>query len=344
MTNNLTNTLSLVPIRIEMCFHNEVLATGTAFTYTFQEKTYLITNWHNVTGREPDKLKCKHTESALPNCITANIPYITGGNNKPTKIRWEKYPVALYKDTGDTTSQAVWYEHPIYQRQVDVVAIPIDLSSNLSEEKSIWHGRDYPMMAFIENGQAGELEISRVPAVCPANHAGLGLKNIRLETGLDVFVLGFPRGMSGGAEFPIWKRGSIASEPGFDINNLPKMLIDTATREGMSGAPVYALSRPFSGLDDKDVNGKPKIFAGYAERFIGIYSGRIGSDVFQAQLGIVWKPPVIDEIIEGKMIGRSSFELQSVIEILCKCRFRTRFHRGFSRAYTKFWPLSNFIP
>jgi NAD(P)-dependent dehydrogenase (short-subunit alcohol dehydrogenase family) len=30
-----------------------------------------------------------------------------------------------------------------------------------------------------------------------------------------------------------------------------------------------------------------------------------------------------------------------VIEILCKCRFRTRFHRGFSRAYTKFWPLSN---
>jgi hypothetical protein len=156
----------------------------------------------------------------------------------------------FYKDTGDTPSQAVWYEHPIHQRKVDVVAIPIDQSSDLSEGNSNWHGREYPITAYVENEQAGELEISQVPAVCPANHASLGLQNIRLETGLDVFVLGFPRGMSGGAEFPIWKRGSIASEPNFDIDNLPKILIDTATREGMSGAPVYALSRPFSCLED----------------------------------------------------------------------------------------------
>jgi hypothetical protein len=54
------------------------------------------------------------------------------------------------------------------------------------------------------------------------------------------------------------------------------------------------------------------MFAGYAERFIGIYSGRIGSDVFQAQLGIVWKPSVIDEIMEGKIIGKSSFELHPI--------------------------------
>src|SRR4030095_15950262 len=47
----------------------------------------------------------------------------------------------------------------------------------------------------------------------------------------DVFVVGFPFGMIANAPAPIWKRGSIALDPTFDPEGLPKMLIDTATRE-----------------------------------------------------------------------------------------------------------------
>jgi hypothetical protein len=34
---------------------------------------------------------------------------------------------------------------------------------------------------------------------------------------------------------------------------------------------------------------------------LGVYSGRIGASAIEAQLGIVWKTHVIDEIISGAM-------------------------------------------
>ena len=59
-----------------------------------------------------------------------------------------------------------------------------------------------------------------------------------LRVSADVFVLGYPRGISGGRGFPI----SIATEPKIDLDGVPKLLIDTATREGMSGGPVIAVA------------------------------------------------------------------------------------------------------
>jgi hypothetical protein len=42
---------------------------------------------------------------------------------------------------------------------------------------------------------------------------------------------------------------------------------------------------------------------GEIQNFVGIYSGRYTGDTqFDAQLGIVWKKSVIDEIIDGDMI------------------------------------------
>lgn len=56
----------------------------------------------------------------------------------------------------------------------------------------------------------------------------------------DVFVIGFPFGAITGAPAPVWKRGTIALDPTYDIEGLPKIFIDTATREGMSGSVVVA--------------------------------------------------------------------------------------------------------
>jgi hypothetical protein len=38
-----------------------------------------------------------------------------------------------------------------------------------------------------------------------------------------------------------------------------------------------------------------------------VYSGRLGSDEMKAQLGIVWKARVIDEIVQVPAAGASSF-------------------------------------
>ncbi|MDZ7783208.1 MAG: hypothetical protein U5K56_09900 [Halioglobus sp.] len=42
---------------------------------------------------------------------------------------------------------------------------------------------------------------------------------------------------------------------------------------------------------------------GRIRNFIGVYSGRIGKDEAKAQLGIVWKVVVMEEIINGKIYG-----------------------------------------
>jgi hypothetical protein len=84
-----------------------------------------------------------------------------------------------------------------------------------------------------------------------------------------------------------------------DIDGLPKMLADTATRKGMSGSVVLAdhfILGPYKLADGTDM---PQSFISRRQSILGVYSGRLGADHIQAQLGIVWKKRVIDEIISG---------------------------------------------
>lgn len=108
----------------------------------------------------------------------------------------------------------------------------------------------------------------------------------------DVFVIGYPRGIDVG-NLPIWKKATIASEIGFNAyNDQPSFLIDTATKEGMSGSPVFAL------IDGtyRDSLGNKILSSGKGRKFLGIYSGRLGDNVFEAQLGIVWKKEAIEKL------------------------------------------------
>lgn len=118
-------------------------------------------------------------------------------------------------------------------------------------------------------------------------------------------MLGYPKGLSGGGLFPIWKRATLTTEPAVNIDGLPKMLIDIATREGMSGSPVFAVNKGMY-----QTSNSLSISPGGGTRFLGIYSGRnTGKTEIEAQLGFVWKEDVIKEIIEGQERGESSFEM-----------------------------------
>jgi hypothetical protein len=112
--------------------------------------------------------------------------------------------------------------------------------------------------------------------------------------GMDVFILGYPFGAQPPA-FPIWKRGSIASEPYLVHSTTGYYLVDTASRPGMSGSPVILRSWSNHILESNmwtTTSDKLPI-----DRIIGVYSGRkIPTD---AQIGIVWHVDYIDEIIDG---------------------------------------------
>ncbi|SMF66355.1 hypothetical protein SAMN02745866_04260 [Alteromonadaceae bacterium Bs31] len=265
MPTTIQEKLSWVPLKIDLMFDDEVLGVGTAFAYLFDGETYLITNWHNVSGRHPETLKVIHTQAAIPNRFNIHYPIEVGTAEPPLEtysVCWGEHILDLYEE-----EVPQWYEHPKYGHAVDAVAIPFGI------------------------------EESRVIA---ANSENLGLVDISLRPSLDAYVLGFPRGLSGGAKFPVWKRASIASEPEIDLNQLPKFYVDTATREGMSGSPVYAQSNGFSVPQGK---GLKDSILGTSRKFAGIYSGRVGDDPFFAQLGIVWKEKAIIEIIKGKIVG-----------------------------------------
>ena len=123
--------------------------------------------------------------------------------------------------------------------------------------------------------------------------------------------------MTAGGRLPIWKRGSLASEPDFDQRGLPLLYIDTATRPGMSGSPVYsAVSGAWWPEGSPHVPQNLKI--GHVLAFLGIYSGRVKDPEprsmredleFYAQIGLVWKERALVEIIEGRRYGTSSFAL-----------------------------------
>jgi hypothetical protein len=120
---------------------------------------------------------------------------------------------------------------------------------------------------------------------------------LRIEIGMEVFILGYPFKIEPSA-YPVWKRGSIASEPQLARLTTDYMLVDTASRPGMSGAPVirrswsnHMVEPSVVALVDTPLN-----------KFIGVYSGRVPTDhPHEAQIGLVWDGSLINEIIAGNV-------------------------------------------
>lgn len=103
-------------------------------------------------------------------------------------------------------------------------------------------------------------------------------------------IVGFPFGIVNAGILAIWVQGFIATEPMLDHDGLPCFLVDSRTRAGQSGSPVI-----FFGADYRTPEGGRVIAGTQLVQLMGIYSGRINSE---SDLGIVWKPSVIQEILQ----------------------------------------------
>ena len=249
------------------------LAKGTGFIYEHKEVYYLITNGHNVTGINPETNERLANHSGFPTIIVTRCLNNIKADN--VTLIPEVFKIDLYED--ESYSRPKWLIHPKFGYNVDVIAIPIIEKKNQPEHVNL-----FPINA-LEFDEVFEPRVSD-----------------------DVFVLGFPFGSKSKLEMPIWKKGSIATEISINIDNLPKLLIDTATRSGMSGSPVI-YQRNGAHVHPSGDMGKNVL--GLIRGFLGVYSGRIGnSDNFKAQLGIVWRQEVIKEILDGSVKGTVEFQ------------------------------------
>jgi len=198
----------------------------------------------------------RDNETGVPLSKTGGIPNsLTILQNSSVLGQWVPTTERLYD--GD---EPKWIEHPTLKSKADIVAL---LLTDLARTKL------YPYKP---------------------RDAGLGIKCGPSDM---VSVVGFPFGLTAGAAFAIWATGFIASEPGINLDGLPKFLIDCRSRKGQSGSPVIAYR---SGGPVSISHGATTHYSGPVFDFLGVYSGRINE---QSDLGIVWKRSALVELIDS---------------------------------------------
>jgi hypothetical protein len=243
------SSFSRSSVYLRLLFQNELLARATGLlAQTPGHGTFLITALHNFTGREPDG-RCKSSTGGVPNFVE-----ITG--------YWFHQRLALYENGNDpNTCTYKFWRHPLGPL-LDIAVLPVQGAQAASAlDASFLH---------------------------PTRHGAF----VRLSVSQLCFVVGYPEGLflrqSPNSVLPIWKTGHIASEPSVYVDDVPKLLIDVATCEGMSGSPVY--------VSEEDCN-----------RLVGIYTGRTSQ---VSELGFVFAPEVILKIIEtGPISGRLEYPI-----------------------------------
>lgn len=247
--------LSLSSLLIESVSKGQNLARATGFVVESKGKPYLITNWHVLSGRNPETNKPLHPSGAVPGQIRID-------HHSKVLGTW----VTRIEPLNNATGGRRWLEHQ-QGSKIDVAALPL---SALDDEVQI-----YPLdMALADT-------------------------DMRADIAMPVSIIGFPLGLTGPGFFPIWKTGNIASEPAWDYAGLPSFLIDATTRPGMSGSPVMLRLNGGFHMERVNVIVGPGA-GGMSTRFLGIYSGELriaGQLEIGSEVGIVWRPQVITEIL-----------------------------------------------
>jgi hypothetical protein len=96
---------------------------------------------------------------------------------------------------------------------------------------------------------------------------------------------------------PVFQYGSGAASEVFS-DDQRYILVDTASRPGMSGSPVIRRSWGTNILR----NGGTSMGIGAATKLVGVYSGRLAtSEPSDPQLGITWPVHFIQEIVSVKV-------------------------------------------
>ena len=184
-----------------------------------------------------------------------------------------------------------WFEHPKHRFAVDVVAIDLEEVGELQERCRFLVLTDYKQ--FEPRYRASAMD--------------------------TVFVIGYPWGLTGGGlALPLFKRGSIASDPILSSKGAPQILIDCRTTSAMSGSPVIV---SHSGIwSPTGQFPSPDSVIGTIENFLGVYSGRfyavddLDDDNVReiSDLGIVWTAAAVNEVADSGQTGTTMSEIAAM--------------------------------
>ncbi|MFT3842120.1 MAG: trypsin-like peptidase domain-containing protein [Myxococcaceae bacterium] len=234
-------------------------ASATGFVVVHDSKPYLISNWHVLSGREPDSENPSGGSAFVPTSIRIwhNTAKVDG---RPHELVPTDEPLC------DSDGAALWLEHPEFGSNVDAAALPLGLVQPPVD-----------LQPFV---------LSDEPSM-------------DLSPGDQLSIVGFPYGRTVDGRYAIWIRGSLATDHCLDYENTKSFLVDARTRKGQSGSPViqFVPSGSTARLKGQPitVSGDHHALLGvYAGRLNRKDTGGDSSD-----LGRVWKSSVIREILVG---------------------------------------------
>ena len=260
---------------------------ATAFLYEAMDgQLHLVTNWHVVTSRNPEE-PTKSRTAVTPETLRCLVHKRQRPDSRGQKhIRLSQLAtVDVHLNSADGNNPA-WREHPDFRHRVDVVAL--DVTDTFLRD----------VHAFNVVNQIKRFD-----------------KRFCGDVTDDVFVVGYPFGLSGSTyqpgALPLYKRGSIASEPSVSFGELPRLLIDCRTYKGMSGSPVVVAHR---GMWRPDGEFSDNTVIGTVENLLGCYSGRLDRRSATAsegvsEIGVVWKWQAVEDVVERGVQGTTLAEM-----------------------------------
>src|SRR5258708_173455 len=242
--------LSLSSCYIDLKGVGEAKRHATGFFWRNGQNIYLVTNWHVMTGKNIFTGKFMNhgwcADSLVVHFVTDEVPTLPitptpGIPNKQFSIREIELP--LHKDY----NTPLWIQHQnIFEWNIDIAIVPLAAEA-------------------LDNG---------TKIVCVNDYK---FEQLFHFAGSDVLVIGHPLSSDSGnypLTFPIWKRGSIASEPLVPWNMRPALLVDVRTSEGMSGSPVIRRAYGPTIMADLTIADRNVV----CSEFMGVYSGRLYDD------------------------------------------------------------------
>lgn len=256
--------LSFVTTPVELSFNGKEVAHGTGFIWRARDKIHLITNWHNVTGVHPFEGEHLNAGGCVPDSITFHPAHRTFFSGNYAIFR-----TTVTQPLYEHFEEPFWIQHQQFDaNRIDIIAL--EISHSLSS---------------------------------PVTMQDMGFENLFTHVGADVFVVGYPFRDYKDPYFPLWKRGSIASEPLALWNERPAFLVDAASRPGMSGSPVFRRAHGPTSLLQPDGSIANDLNKVLCTQFTGVYSGHLTTRNETLTIGIAWHGDLVSELLANPARG-----------------------------------------
>lgn len=212
------------------------LAVGTGVLYLKDSQSYIVTAWHNISGRHTETLKLLNKYKAIPNNIVASMDIQTKQSNSISYFRMN-ITIPLIEN-GQTT----YYIHKQGYPKVDVVAIPINLKKEYIMEGSIASGESIIIPIQLKSQQAHSFETDIVHIQdCEIKIKEIDNYEDSLYVSDDIFIIGYPKGITDYTMQPIWKRATIATAPHLGWEQQEQFLVDCGVKTGHVWCSSYLL-------------------------------------------------------------------------------------------------------